>query len=347
MLWVHCPLVLTCCPSFPVFSGAFSPRPWVNGLVGWILHSALLVPYFSWAFSHAKHHRRTNDLVEGETHVPCTYEDWGVTKKKANSFERIPTEDVFQRLFGGGPKQFFENFFYGNAKLHEMMGDECFAFATIYFRMIYGFQFYLTGVKTDGKQIKNGHWEDHFRPSSNLFPDKMKWKVLASDLGCGITLSILAYCSYLYGFRAVWFWYFGPYTVIHMFLVGVTWLQHTDPTVPHFDQDNWTWMVGALAGTIDRPMYGFINYASHNICTTHVVHHCFHTIPHYHALEATKAIREFLEPKGLYNFDPTPFEDAFVKVANRCHFMDSKTDGVQYYHSLNDVPKSSIKTKQI
>jgi fatty acid desaturase len=39
--------------------------------VGYILHSLLLVPYFSWQRSHAVHHSRTNHVMEGETHVPA------------------------------------------------------------------------------------------------------------------------------------------------------------------------------------------------------------------------------------------------------------------------------------
>lgn len=35
--------------------GAFSPQAWVNDTVGWIFHSALLVPYFSWKYTHASY----------------------------------------------------------------------------------------------------------------------------------------------------------------------------------------------------------------------------------------------------------------------------------------------------
>ena len=59
--------------------GAFSTYPAINGAVGWTLHTMLLVPHFSWGFGHAKHHRRTNDLLEGETHVPATHEEMGLT----------------------------------------------------------------------------------------------------------------------------------------------------------------------------------------------------------------------------------------------------------------------------
>jgi len=50
--------------------GAFGATQWQNGLVGWLCHSALLVPFWSWAYSHNKHHKYTNHLVLGETHVP-------------------------------------------------------------------------------------------------------------------------------------------------------------------------------------------------------------------------------------------------------------------------------------
>ncbi|MBA0752690.1 hypothetical protein Gogos_001495, partial [Gossypium gossypioides] len=38
---------------------AFSDYQWVDDTVGLILHSALLVPYFSWKISHRRHHSNT------------------------------------------------------------------------------------------------------------------------------------------------------------------------------------------------------------------------------------------------------------------------------------------------
>ena len=52
--------------------GGFSASSTLNDCVGWVLHSFLLVPYFSWQYSHAKHHAKTNHLLDGETHVPGT-----------------------------------------------------------------------------------------------------------------------------------------------------------------------------------------------------------------------------------------------------------------------------------
>ena len=34
---------------------AFSPQVWVNDAVGWFFHSLLLVPYFSWKYTHASY----------------------------------------------------------------------------------------------------------------------------------------------------------------------------------------------------------------------------------------------------------------------------------------------------
>merc|ERR1719463_785986 len=50
--------------------GAFSDNRLIQDAVGYVLHSALLVPYFSWQHSHAVHHAHTNHITKGETHVP-------------------------------------------------------------------------------------------------------------------------------------------------------------------------------------------------------------------------------------------------------------------------------------
>ena len=50
--------------------GAFSKNRVLETITGYLLHSLLLVPYFSWQRSHAVHHRYTNHITNGETHVP-------------------------------------------------------------------------------------------------------------------------------------------------------------------------------------------------------------------------------------------------------------------------------------
>jgi omega-6 fatty acid desaturase (delta-12 desaturase) len=65
----------------------------------------------------------------------------------------------------------------------------------------------------------------------------------------------------------------------------------------------------------------------------------FHEMPCYNAWEATQSVKAFLEPQGLYNFDPTPWPIAMWRIARTCHYVDS-TNGIQYYKSLEDVPLS-------
>lgn len=54
---------------------AFSDNLRLQTAVGYVFHTVLMVPYFSWQRSHAVHHARTNHLSEGETHVPYAVTD--------------------------------------------------------------------------------------------------------------------------------------------------------------------------------------------------------------------------------------------------------------------------------
>merc|ERR1712070_707243 len=123
----------------------------------------------------------------------------------------------------------------------------------------------------------------------------------------------------------------GAYLWTNFWLVLYTWLQHTDIDLPHFGEDEWTWVRGALC-TIDRP-YGPFDWMHHHIGSTHVAHHLFSYMPCYHAQEATKALKAYLEPKGLYHYDPRNFVSAAWHVAHTCHYVEG-IEGVQYYMSL-------------
>lgn len=303
--------------------GAFSPSQTWNDIVGFIVHQALLVPYFAWQYTHAKHHRRTNHLTDGESHVPTTGAENGLGKNN----ER-------------------ESFY---AVWHEAMGDGVFAGFQIWAHLCVGWPLYLMGLASTGKlDVKgeplDGRIMDHFRPSSPMFPEKISTKITLSTI---TTFASLGYLFFVapkeFGFLPVLLWYWNPYFVVNGWLVLYTWLQHTDPSVPQYGEGEWTWVKGALS-TIDRP-YGIFDFFHHEIGSTHVAHHLFHEMPHYNAREATAAIKAFLEPKGLYNYDPTPFYKAMWRVANTCHYVDDVT-GIQYYKSFNDVPKRKDAAKK-
>ena len=87
-----------------------------------------------------------------------------------------------------------------------------------------------------------------------------------------------------------------------------TWLQHTKEDVPQYGDDEWTWMKGALC-TIDRPYaecFHFFDWMHHQC---------------YHAVEATRHIKAFLEPKGLYHYDGRSTLQAMWQTAKNCHYV--------------------------
>ena len=301
--------------------GAFSDSQFVNDIVGFVLHQALLVPYFAWQYTHAKHHRRTNHLTEGESHVPSTAEDNGLV----NGTQRAS--------------------FY--AVMHEAMGDGAFAAFQVWSHLAIGWPLYLLGLASTGKVDRDGKpldgkIMDHFRPSSPMFPAKISAKIMSSTMTVMASLVGLGYAMYTFGSLPVILWYWAPYTFVNAWLVLYTWLQHSDPSVPHYGDGDWTWVRGALS-TIDRP-YGIFDFFHHTIGSTHVVHHLFHEMPWYNAGVATEKVKAFLEPKGLYNYDPTPWYQAMWRIAHTCHYVE-KSEGIQYYKSLEDVPLSTSKPK--
>ncbi len=68
-------------------------------------------------------------------------------------------------------------------------------------------------------------------------------------------------------------WIYVPYLGVNHWLVMLTYLQHTDPTLPHYRAGEWTFARGALC-TMDRNMLGPVGpYLMHGITETHICHH--------------------------------------------------------------------------
>lgn len=314
--WMGCVLTGHWVLAHECGHGAFSPNQTFNDICGFIMHQAVLVPYFAWQFTHAKHHRRTNNTVDGESHVPGTKDEVGLNALN----QREHTYAI----------------------IHEAIGDGPFGMLQIFAHLVIGWPLYLLGLASTGRLGQDGKplesaVADHYRPWSKMFPSKMRIKIAISTLGVIATWVGLAYAAKEYGILSVSLWYLGPLMWNQAWLVLYTWLQHNDPTVPQYGPDEWTWVRGALS-TIDRP-YGIFDFFHHKIGSTHVAHHLFHEMPFYKADVATAAIKAYLEPMGLYNYDPTPWYMAMWRIAKRCHYIEG-LDGIQYYKSLEDIPLS-------
>ncbi|WJX17702.1 Delta(12)-fatty-acid desaturase [Trifolium repens] len=269
---------------------AFSNYQWVDDLVGLVLHSCLLVPYFSWKYSHRRHHSNTGSLERDEVFVP---------KKKPQI---------------GWYFKYLDN----------PLGR----FLTLTITLTLGWPLYLA-FNVSGRPYDR--FASHYDPYGPIYSDRERLQIYISDAGVlavsyGLYRLILAQ-----GLNWVICVYGIPLLVVNGFLVLITYLQHTHPALPHYDSTEWDWMRGALA-TVDRD-YGILNKVFHNITDTHVVHHMFSTMPHYHAMEATKAVKPILGE--YYHFDGTPIFKAMWREAKECIYVEpdkgSEIKGVYWY----------------
>lgn len=123
--------------------------------------------------------------------------------------------------------------------------------------------------------------------------------------------------------------YVIPYLVVNLWLVLITLMQHTHPDLPHYNGKEWDWLRGALA-TVDRS-YGFLDVLFHHITDTHVCHHLFSTMPHYHAEEAGRAIQPILGK--YYKRDNRNVFAALWQDWNSVHYVapDEAGSGVYWF----------------
>ena len=181
---------------------AFSDSKVLNDTVGFILHSALLVPYFSWKISHGKHHKATGNVERDMVFVP-------------------KSRDVFASRVGRFAHE-----------LHELTEETPIATALhMVGQQAAGWWLYLASNVTGhnnherqsegkGKGKVNGFFTgvNHFNPSSPLYERKDEKLILLSDLGLAMTISVLALIVKNYGWANMLVWYWAPYMWINHWL---------------------------------------------------------------------------------------------------------------------------------
>ncbi|KVI04430.1 Fatty acid desaturase, type 1 [Cynara cardunculus var. scolymus] len=112
--------------------------------------------------------------------------------------------------------------------------------------------------------------------------------------------------------------YGAPLLVMNGHFMFLTFLQHNHLGLAHYDSTEWDWIRGALS-TVDRD-YGILNKVFHDVTCAHVVHHLIPTIPHYHTVEVTKAIKPILG--DYYKHDDTPVLKAFWREIKECIYVE-------------------------
>ncbi|KAH9991419.1 fatty acid desaturase-domain-containing protein [Xylariaceae sp. FL0662B] len=278
--------------------GAFSVHRPLNDFVGWVLHSSLGVPYFSWKFSHARHHRFTGHMQKDMAFVPKT-----TPSSVAQSLGRSLSSLINAEVLEDAPL----------ITLLRLIGQQ-----------LAGWQVYILFNATSGDdsmQRKDVPWwrRSHFDPFSGVFRPSEALYVLISDFGLALVAGALYYATQALGWQTVFLLYGVPYFWINHWLVAITYLHHTHEDVKHYDGDKWNFVAGALA-TVDRDM-GFIGrHMFHGIIDTHVVHHLFSRIPFYHAEEATNAIKPLLG--DLYHVDERSFLGQLWETTQSCQYVE-------------------------
>ncbi|KAI9472739.1 hypothetical protein LPJ78_001441 [Coemansia sp. RSA 989] len=283
--------------------GAFSANRTINNLTGWVLHSALLVPYYAWRHTHSQHHKNTNNMNRDEVFVPRTKSFRGLQGKPSTPAWRMDTIFEDSPLYHVG----------------KVVGQS-----------LFGWPLYLYRNASGPKYARGA---SHFNPHAVLFRPEQFWQIVWSDVGLLVTAGVLAYCSWIWSAQTVLFFYGVPYLMVNFWLVSITYLQHSNAAVPHYNDDEWSFVRGALC-TIDHDYGWLLNICLHHINDTHVAHHLFSQMPHYHAVEATRHLRRKLGK--YYHFNDTNFLVALYRTMRYCQFVED-SGSILFYRNTSIV----------
>ncbi|KAJ2934392.1 hypothetical protein H1R20_g2700, partial [Candolleomyces eurysporus] len=245
----------------------------LNNVVGYLLHSYLLLPYFSWRATHHIHHKATGSMERDENYVPYTRSTYNLPAEgKAapvdytEAFEETPIYTLFR----------------------------------VFIMQAFGWWIYLTRNTMGSPSYPPG--TNHFNPYSPLFKKEQRKSLL-------------------------WLLLTEPKQAYDP-IVMITYLHHSDPTLPHYRKGQWTFLRG-VAATVDRPLLGwFGRFFFHNISHDHVAHHFFLRAPFYNGPEITERIKTVL--KDDYNYDSTPSFYALYRSFTECQFVEEEGDVVFY-----------------
>ncbi|KAF7816112.1 omega-3 fatty acid desaturase, endoplasmic reticulum-like [Senna tora] len=185
---------------------------------------------------------------------------------------------------------------------------------------IFAYPFYLWS-RSPGKE------GSHFNPYSKLFSPNDRKDVITSTLCWLAMFSLLVCLSFIMGPVQIFKLYGVPYLIFVMWLDTVTYLHHHGykQKLPWYRGKEWSYLRGGLT-TVDRD-YGWINNVHHDI-GTHVIHHLFPQIPHYHLIEATKAAKPVL---GKYYREPE--KSGPIPV----HLIQNLLDSMKQDHFVSDT----------
>ncbi|CAK5270618.1 unnamed protein product [Mycena citricolor] len=307
---------------------AFSESKTINNTVGWILHSALGVPYHAWRITHAKHHASTGHMTQDQVWVPKTRSNRRLPAFNPEKEDRLGARAASEEV----RKEFLEAI--GDSPIGAAIGVATY--------LLLGWPMYI--IRNASGQRRYPKITTHFNPKAIMFAPHQYTDIVVSDIGVLLWVAGLFFATRAYGFGTVMRVYGVPYLWVNHWLVLITFLQHTDPLLPHYRAPQFTFPRGALA-TLDRNLLGDLGsvaawigaHATCGISETHVLHHISSKIPHYNAWEAAAALKaKVLEPAGIKTSGGAGGWAEMYRVYRECKFVEDDGD-VVFYKNVRGV----------
>jgi len=287
--------------------GAFSETQWINNTVGFITHTFLWTPYFSWRISHHRHHSNHASMERDEVYVPKRRSDLGIPP------ERKPPESLdWDELFCDTP---------------------IYTLLMLVRQQILAFPAYLLFNVSGQRHYPK--YTSHYNPNSVLFTQDQRGLVMISNIGIGFMIWGVWKSCRIWGLTDTFKYYGVPWLLVSHWFIMITYLHHTDPTIPHYRGEEWSFSRGAAA-TVDRPFLGWQGrFFLHDVAHFHVVHHFFPKMPFYSCEEATDYLKLIIGEH--YNWSDKPMFKALWTNYNDCQFVEDEGDVVFYRNKKGEA----------
>ncbi|KAI5118825.1 hypothetical protein M0805_009403 [Coniferiporia weirii] len=278
--------------------GAFSASSKVCDALGFVLHTFLWTPYFSWKIVHHRHHANHASMEKDEVYIPKTRSDLG-----------IPTQDS---------EEFDYSEYFGDTPIWTLM--------MLIRQQLLAFPAYL--ILNVSGQKRYPKWTNHLNPNAILFNAAQRNAVIASDIGMLAMVALTVRACNIYGFWSVVKYYGIPWLCVTHWFIMITYLHHTSAELPHYREGKWNFQRGAAA-TVDRDFLGWQGrFLLHDVAHYHVIHHFFPQMPFYHGEEATGYLQRFIGEH--YRQSNEPVFKALWKTYNECQFVEDEGDVLFY-----------------
>ncbi|KAI0718558.1 fatty acid desaturase-domain-containing protein [Cerioporus squamosus] len=280
--------------------GAFSSIQWVCDVIGFITHTLLWTPFFSWRISHHRHHCNHASMERDEVYVPKTRSDLGIPQEHGHKID-----------------------------YDEYLGDTpIYTLFMLVRQQLLAFPAYLLWNVSGQKNYPK--WTNHLDPNSILFTREQRHLVIMSNLGILFMIASVRLACNAWGAASVAKFYGIPWLCVTHWFIMITYLHHTDPKLPHYRQPEWNFQRGAAA-TVDRNFLGWMGrFFLHDVAHYHVIHHFFPKMPFYHGAEATKYLKTFIGEH--YHYSEKPVFKALWDNYNECQFVED-TGTVLFYRN--------------